>query len=58
LAVSDDKEEVVRDLVDSVVKHNKMKEALESTNEEGDTPLHPVAEQNFCGVWAKYLPNF
>ncbi|CAJ2640036.1 unnamed protein product [Trifolium pratense] len=40
---------VVRNLVDSIIRHNK-KEALECKNEKGDTPLHLAASRGFKDI--------
>jgi ankyrin repeat protein len=49
VAVNDDNEKVVRNLVNSIIKHNKM-EALERKNEKGDTPLHLAASRGFKDI--------
>ncbi|XP_058782204.1 uncharacterized protein LOC131656522 [Vicia villosa] len=46
VAVNDNNEEVVRNLVDSIISHG-YKRALESKNEKGDTPLHLAASKGF-----------
>ncbi|WJX37456.1 hypothetical protein P8452_25219 [Trifolium repens] len=49
MAVSDDNEKVVRNLMNSIIKHNKM-EALKSKNEKGDTPLHIAASRGLKDI--------
>ncbi|XP_045819481.1 uncharacterized protein LOC123912929 [Trifolium pratense] len=49
VAVNDDNEKVVRNLVNLIIKHNKI-EALEKKNEKGDTPLHLAASRGFKDI--------
>ncbi|CAK8565738.1 unnamed protein product [Lathyrus sativus] len=49
VAVNDDNEEVVRNLVDSIISH-KNEKALECKNEKGDTPLHLAASKGFKDI--------
>ncbi|CAL5202325.1 unnamed protein product [Lathyrus oleraceus] len=46
VAVNDDNEEVVRNLVDSIISQ-KNEKVLECKNEKGDTPLHLAASRGF-----------
>ncbi|XP_058782205.1 uncharacterized protein LOC131656523 [Vicia villosa] len=49
VAVNDNKGEVVRNLVDSIISH-KIEEALKCKNEKGDTPLHLAASRGFKDI--------
>ncbi|KAL5077377.1 hypothetical protein RYX36_016361 [Vicia faba] len=49
VAVNDDNEEVVRNLVGSIISH-KSEKALECKNEKGDTALHLAASRGFKNI--------
>ncbi|KAL5077321.1 hypothetical protein RYX36_016305 [Vicia faba] len=49
VAVNDESEKVVRNLVDSIISH-KSEKALECKNEKGDTPLHLAASRGFKDI--------
>ncbi|XP_058788008.1 uncharacterized protein LOC131662285 [Vicia villosa] len=49
VAVNEDNEESVRNLVASIISH-EIEEALECVNEKGDTPLHLAASRGFKDI--------